>query len=216
MKSVLISLEGRSIEDAALASLRAVLDRVPSGKRALSVWLSGALARPFMFGPVKGLRGWVEARLAAESYAQQVFGAKGPYQVVLEGDPSARGVLASAVAAPTIDSIYRAASTLSVRIKSIRPAWAGAFDSRHSQISGSTVFACRDADSFTALSFVGGQCESALTHAPPPETNEREMVLRRLHVASAALKQSTVVATISVSGQGKVVVDWAVKEPVSL
>ena len=120
MTDILVTLEGRSLRGAVEQCLRTALERNPAGAQQVCVWLSGALARPFMFGPVAGLRGWREAHRAAEAAASAAGEFDGPCTVFLEGDPGLQTVLATAVARDTFDSVYEIATSLRVRVRSIR------------------------------------------------------------------------------------------------
>lgn len=210
MTAVLVSLEGRSLDEAIERCLGAALTAVPARKPALSVWLSGALARPFVFGPVQGLRGWHETHQAAATLATQLCGIDGPCRVVLEGDPSAHTVLGTAVQEATLDALYRAAATLRVRLRSIRPAWAEAMTS--TALASTSLLACRDADSLTLLGLHANHYDLASTYAPRPSAAETGSLLRRLQLARDLAPQKMREASITATANGLPTVAWCEPE----
>jgi hypothetical protein len=124
MKHVVVELRGRTMADAVAQSLQAL--RGETAK--VEVLLSGALARPFMFGPVAGLKGWHESHAAARAAAPALSGIEAGCEVRLECDPSSEPALATAVGTLTLDAVYAAADSLGVTVSSIRPLWAWALE----------------------------------------------------------------------------------------
>jgi hypothetical protein len=95
-----------------------------SRRTAIELWLSGALARPFVFHPVPGLKGWREAQQVARSLAAEETGLLGPCAVWLEEDDPRSAVLAVVVDQSTLDGVGAALSRgLGVKVSSIRPWW---------------------------------------------------------------------------------------------
>lgn len=95
-----------------------------SRRPALELWLSGALARPFVFSPVPGLKGWRETQQVARRLAPEETGLSGPCAVWLEDEDPRRAGLAVAVDQSTLDGIGAVLSSGSgVRVASIRPWW---------------------------------------------------------------------------------------------
>lgn len=209
MKTVLLSLQGRSLQDAVEQCLRGAAADPTKRGQALSVWLSGALARPFLFGPVSGLRGWAEGHEAAQSMAAQACGFDGPCRVVLESDPSAQAVLATAVQEETLRSIYSVAAALRLRVKSIRPAWAEAIDAAPSASKGARLLVCRDVDSLTLLGLQGDRYELASTYAPHPGAAEIDGLLQRLRLSRDLPAQATLEASIDVAVHGAPKLTWS-------
>jgi hypothetical protein len=199
--AVLVCLEGRSPQDAIEQCLRSAVSDAPARGHALSVWLSGALARPFLFGPVEGLRGWAEAHRAAEDIAPHACGVDGPCRVVLEGDPSRHGVIATAVQEETMQAVYRTAAALHLRIKSIRPAWAEAIDAIPAAKRNVTLLVCRDVDSLTLLGQHGDHYDLASTYAPRPGTAEVDSLLRRLQLSRDLSTGATLEVSIDSSAK---------------
>lgn len=150
----------------------------------MQVWLSGALARPFVFGPIAGLKGWREAHDAAAAAAPTACGLQGPCASALEADPSAGPALAIAVELWLLDSIRAAASARRLRIASIRPAWARATES-HGQGSDASdsMLCCREPAALTVLASRAGTWTFAATYAPAPSAEEQERLLHRLQAS---------------------------------
>ena len=215
MTAVLLSLQGRKLQDAIEQSLRGAIAGTPGRRRALSVWLSGTLARPFLFGPVRGLNGWAEAQQAAQGAASQACGIEGPCRVVLEGDPAERAVIATAVQQEAIESIYRLAAQLRVRIKSIRPAWAEAIDAAPAALRGASVMVCRDADSLTLLGLRDGRYDLASTYAPRPAAVEMDRLMQRLWLAREQPPNAAAEALIGVAASGVPTISWSAPQPVA-
>lgn len=213
MTAVLLSLQGRTLQDAIEQSLRGASTGTPGRGRALSVWLSGALARPFLFGPVRGLNGWAEAQQAAQGAASQACGIEGPCRVVLEDDPSEHAVLATAVQQEAIESIHRLAAQLRVRIKSIRPAWAEAIDAAPAALRGASVMVCRDADSLTLLGLRDGRYDLASTYAPRPAAAEIDRLMQRLWLARERPPNAMAEAVIGTAVSSVTTISWSTSQP---
>jgi hypothetical protein len=213
VKAVLVSLDGRPLKEAIGQCLRGAFAGTPAGGRALSVWLSGALARPFLFGPVRGLRSWNETNEAAESVAREAFGIDGPWHVVLENDPSSHCVLGTAVLQATIDEIYRTATALRLDVRSTRPAWAEAIDAMPAAMAGATLLSFRDADSLTLLGMRRDEFDLASTYMPCPGADEIESLLRRLHLSRDLAPQAMHNASINTAANGAPTFAWSALAP---
>lgn len=152
--------------------------------RPLHVWLSGALARPFVFGPVAGLKGWREAHEAAAAAAPMTCGLQGPCAAVLEADPSAQPALGTAVEVSLLDSIHGAARARGLRVVSIRPAWANATESPGRVGSASDqMLCCREPTALTVMALRAGRWTFAATYTPSPSAGEEERLLNRLQAS---------------------------------
>ena len=215
MTAVMLSLLGRPLRDAVEQCLRSAASGATVRGRALSVWLSGDLARPYLFGPVHGLRGWAEAHTAAKGIALQTCGIDAPCHLVLEGDPSLHCVLGTVVRDEVIEVLYRTAAALRLRIKSIRPAWAEALDQAPAASGGAALVACHDADSSTLIGWLGDEINLASTYSPRPRAGEIDSLLQRLQVSRDLTPQAMVTATISVAGNGTPILSWSGVEPVA-
>jgi hypothetical protein len=171
------------------ASMEALMDGLAARARTwwrtpVQVCLSGALARPFVFGPVAGLKGWREAHEAAAAAAPTACGLQGPCAAALEADPSAGPALAIAVELSVLDSIHAAAGARRLRIASIRPAWARATESRgQGAAAGDSMLCCREPAALTVMASRAGNWTFAATYAPAPSAKEQERLLRRLQAS---------------------------------
>jgi hypothetical protein len=171
------------------AAIEALMDGLAVTRRAwwprpLHVWLSGALARPFVFGPVAGLRGWREAHGAAAAAAPMACGLQGPCAAMLEADPSTQPVLGTAVELSLLNSIYIAVRARRLRVVSIRPAWARATESPGRAGSASDqMLCCREPEALTVMALRSGRWTFAATYTPAPSAEEEERLLNRLQAS---------------------------------
>jgi hypothetical protein len=171
------------------ANIEALMDGLAARTRAwwrtpVQVWLSGALARPFVFGPVAGLKGWREAHDATAAAASIACGLQGPCSAVLEADPSVGPALAIAVELAVLDNIHAAAGARHLRIASIRPAWARATESRgRGGGAGDSMMCCREPAALTVMASRAGNWTFAATYAPAPSAEEQERLMHRLQAS---------------------------------
>jgi hypothetical protein len=205
-----LSLEGRDPAAAIDALMRS---RQESGrrwwKRPVHVWLSGALARPFLFGPVSGLKGWREACAAAAALAPAACGLSGPCEVFLETDPADGPVLATAVEQSLLDALHAHARVARLRVASIRPVWARAVDDAAFEKEQALLLCGRDADALTVLAFRGKQVTFAATYAPAPDAANSLLLLRRLRASTGLGVDQVLAAEVRASlAQGLPEVRW--------
>jgi hypothetical protein len=175
---VLLTLQGRPLE----VAVRECLEALPEqGRgRSLRMLLSSALAQPFLFGPMQGLRGRQETQAVARVTARSACSIEGDCEVALEGDPRAGAVLATAVTTAAIDGIYLVAKQMGVKIKSVRPVWAVAIERAASEKHQTPVLCCRDPDGLVLLADSGSHWLHASVHEPAPTSDgELQGLLRR-------------------------------------
>jgi hypothetical protein len=171
------------------AGIEALMDGLAARARAwwrtpVQVWLSGALARPFVFGPVAGLKGWQEAHEAATAAAPSACGLQGPCAAVLEADPSVGPALAIAVELSVLDSLHAAARARHLRVASIRPAWARATElAGRGRGAGDSMLCCREPAALTVMASRAGNWTFAATYVPAPSAKEQERLLNRLQAS---------------------------------
>jgi hypothetical protein len=169
--------------------------------RPLHVWLSGAFARPFSFGPVTGLKGWREAHEAAAVVAPAACGLQGPCVSYLEAEPSASAVLATAVEQSVVDGLRVAARARGLRVASMRPAWGRAIAAHGRGASADILLCCREHDSTTVLASRAGRLVFAATYSPAPTLDEQERLLSRLQASLGFAVENTARASVTaVSG----------------
>lgn len=143
------------------------------------VWLSGALARPFVLGPVAGLRGLDDSLALARSTVQESTGLCEPVALWLDGNPARRSVLAVAVDARLLDGVVVAAREHRVRIAALRPWWSWAQrELLRSDPSANFVF-IEEADAATLLVARGPAWRTAMTYDPAPSSIDVEAILER-------------------------------------
>ncbi len=149
----------------------------------LRVWLSGALARPFVVLPVGGLRNWREALAAAAAKAADETGWAEPAAVWLDSLPRQHPALGVAAAAPTVEALKRTAGRAGVRLLSIRPWWALALDEVRASGEDFDLLAAEDTDALVLLSAGGEQWREAAAYAPAPVAEQAEAVVQRRAMA---------------------------------
>ena len=149
-------------------------------RRRVAVWLSGALARPFMFRPVQGLRRWSEALQVAAGLAPDATGLNGPCEVWLDDWIPDRPCIAVAVERELRDAIEAAARNSRVRLTALGPWWVAALnDSVQKHPESANLVAINEPDALTVVSGRGGRFDSAASFAPRPEPNQIEALLTR-------------------------------------
>jgi hypothetical protein len=149
-------------------------------RRSVRIWLSGALARPFVVAPVAGLRSISEAQEVARAAAGAATGIAGPALVQLEGMPTLAPTLATAVAQSVIDQIRTVLKAHGFTVMSLRPWWARALDARLMQRSGAALVAVDEADGVTLLGASGSAATMAMTLLPRPDPEQTLAMVRRL------------------------------------
>ena len=130
----------------------------------IRVWLSGVLARPFIVGPVAGLRRWSDALAFAKAAAPGATDLDGPCVVALDDWPGERPALATAMERAVFDSIAASAKATGTRLASIRPWWA--------KVAGAI-------NAGTASHF-----ESLSTYLPRPGPSQTNALLNRVALAA--------------------------------
>lgn len=153
---------------------------------ALDIQLSGALARPFMFEAVDGLKTWKEALEVAATLAPDATGLPGPCAVWL--DDWVRGQRCVAVAIDVVlrDRIEQIARDDGLRIATLRPWWAVATDAAVASLVGSVqLLSVEDTDSMTVFTSASGVGYAALaTYAPKPAPGQARAVVTRAAMAA--------------------------------
>jgi hypothetical protein len=169
----------------------------------LHVWLSGAIARPFLFGAVTGLEGWREAHDAAAVVAPAACGLQGPCVAYLEAEPSASAVLATAVDQSVVDGLHTAARSRGLRVASMQPAWARVIAAHGRGASADILLCCHERDSITVLASRAGRLVFAATYCPAPALDEQERLLSRLQASLGFAVEHTARARVTAAnGRG--------------
>ncbi len=199
MRHLYLTLEGRDME----AAVQAMWECAPRPasrwyRQAACVWLSGKIARPFVFGPVQGLKGWREAHDAAAALAPSACGLEGSCVASLESDPGASATLATAVEGRLIEALERGAHEHRYRLVSVRPAWALACEPSGRPSVGDVELLCvRESDALTVLGGTATQTVFAATYEPPTSEADLDGLLRRVTASVAVDPMRLAVARLS-------------------
>jgi hypothetical protein len=158
------------------------------------VWLSGALARPFLCGPVAGLARWAEAQALATAAAGAGTGLERPCEVQLEGWPGSTSVLAVAVEAATLRALEAAAREAGVVLRSVRPWWASALHAACTQPAAPRLLAVTEADCMTVIGGTDGGFELARSVVPKPAEDDAAHLLARLTLTQGIASEQVAMA----------------------
>lgn len=171
----------------------AALEGMGSSSRGrLRVWLSGALARPFLVGPIAGLRRRREALEAARAVAGALAGS-GALEVVLEGWPGQKAALAIASPSATMVELGALCVRLRLRTAFIRPWWCRVLEAMP-QATQVTAVAIEDGDALTILRDSGSEWLTARTYHPKPATDQLAQAISRLALSEGIAAEEIVVA----------------------
>ena len=155
--------------------------RARIAKPRVRVWLSGALARPFLCGPVDGLKRWGEAVAFAEASAAAATGLADACSVELEDWPAPQAALAVAVTAATMQALHGAALSQGIVLRSVRPWWTVALSQALTESAGAVrMVAVSDIDSLTLLGGDAGRFDIASAYVPAPSPEHADKLLARV------------------------------------
>lgn len=144
------------------------------------VWLSSALARPFLIGPTKGLASWAEAQALGRSAALSGTGFAKECVVRVEAWPGEERVLATAVERDTLETIVGAVRAKGGRLVSLRPAWAAPLSGAIERSKKNVVVAFEDGDGVTFLAEHHDELKLAMTVQPRPSQDRVIALLSRV------------------------------------
>lgn len=145
----------------------------------LRVWLSGALARPFVIEAVAGLKSSVEAHALATAMARDATGLEGECEVWLSALPRDQRALAVAMSVQLRQAIVSAARQARVTLACIRPWWARALNETLTQSPAVELFAAEDSDSVVVIGAEGQAWSAAAAYAPKPAAHQHESLIAR-------------------------------------
>lgn len=150
----------------------------------IRLWLSGGLARPFLFGPVEGLTRWAEAVEVAANLAPDSTGMAGPCLVWLDAWQAGHACVAVAMQQQLRDGIESVAKRHRLRLAGLRPWWAAVLDSAvESSEQACRLLAVDEPDSLTILSGSEAALDSASSHVPAPAPEFLRSALTRRTLA---------------------------------
>lgn len=156
----------------------------PEAKRSVAhIWLSGALAVPFMLPPIEGLRNRAEAQRLAESSAPVEAGLQGSCTVWLDAWKPGRPCLAVAVQQELVAAIQAAASGAGIKLKSMQPWWNWALSDHLHRKGAVRLLAVIEEDALTVIGSDGERVTSAQSQRPRPAPERIDAQLRRQAVS---------------------------------
>ena len=174
------------------AGVAALFERVTVRRRRwlrpeVRIWLSGSLARPFVFEPPDGLKNAAEAHALAQARAGDATGLAGPCAVWLSQAAVGQAQLAVALDMAGRSALMSAAELAKVKVVSIRPWWAQALNQALARQPDLALLAAEDSEALTLLVCRGDVWVAADAYAPKPMQAELEpLVKRRLFAADLA------------------------------
>lgn len=187
-------------------------------KRALDIRLSGALARPFLFQAVDGLKSWKEASKVAATLAAEATGLMGPCAVWLDDWRPGQHCVAVAIELALREQIEQIARNAGLRLTVLRPWWTEAIDLTRALPEGTAkLLVARDADSLTVLTGERDAGYSTVaTYAPRPAPVQARALVTRAAMAANIAVEGIVSAglgeLLSVAGENQI----PIRHPTSL
>lgn len=166
------------------------------GPSSLALWLSGAFARPFIAGPVAGMRRWQEAQTVLAAMAPEATGLTGPCAVWVAGPVHREASLVVAVPRALLDDLHRQARTQALRLRLVRPWWSAAFNAGAAQAPAAQLLVLDDGEALTSLQGHGGTGSHAATQWPAPDERQRTGWLARLMAGRNLAPQHTCIVRI--------------------
>jgi hypothetical protein len=159
--------------------------------RSLHLWLSGAFARPFIAGPLAGLRHWDEAQTVLAAMAPDATGLAGPCAVWVAGPVHREASVVVAVPMALLDSLHQQARAQALRLRAIRPWWSAACNAGLAQAPTAQLLVLDDGEALTSLQGRGGACSHAATQWPAPDAAQRVGWMARLMASRNLVAQHT-------------------------
>ena len=155
-------------------------------RQRLTVWLSGALARPFVLESVQGLRKRSEAFQVAMGLASETTGLPGPCEIWLDHWVLDKPCIAVAIAQELREAIESSAREEKLHLTAIRPWWGAALNAAV-KIQGAApgLLAVEEADALTVLSGGADVLSGAATYSPRPDPAQTSGLLTRALMASS-------------------------------
>jgi hypothetical protein len=169
----------------------------------LNVWLSAAFARPFMAGPLAGLRRWSEVQAVLAAMADEATGLQGPCTVWAAGPVHRHAGLAVAVPAALLDHLHQQAQAQGLRVQSVRPWWSVAFNAALLHAPQARLVVVDDGEALTSLQALpdpdatGSAVSAASTHWPAPDAQQRAGWLARQTAAHNLSSQEVCVVQMA-------------------
>lgn len=163
----------------------------------LAVWLSGTLARPFIFEPVQGLRKWSEAQAIAASLAPEVTGLQGPCDVWLDDWSPGKSCIAIAHDRSVRELLESSARANGVRLTALCPWWVKALnEARRKDATSTRILAVEEIEALTILSGGHARFEAAASYVPRPNEDQTKALVTRALLNAYALGSDGVRASM--------------------
>lgn len=139
-------------------------------KPSVSVWLSGAWARPFLLSPVPGLKTWTEAMSVAQSMVAEQAGLTVPSVVWLDAWKVEQACMAVAAEEQVLDRLHALAAEQGWSPRSVRPWWAAALNAAVAgQHKPALLSVEEEGESLTLLAGAEGAWSVVKSVVPVPE-----------------------------------------------
>ena len=184
-----------------ISAFEAAMKRISSdtvrSTRNLDLQLSGALARPFVFEAIGGLKSSREAQAVAATLAPEATGLSGPCVVWLDDWMPGRTCVAVAVETWLRDQIERSVRSHGLKVKAMRPWWSVAIDAAVSQLeTAPRLLAVEDTDSLTVLTSVAGRYAALTTYAPKTDAAHKRAVVTRAAMTADVAPEEIATASL--------------------
>lgn len=164
--------------------------------RSLALWLSGAFTRPFIAGPLAGVRRWHEVQTVLAAMAPEATGLAGPCAVWTAGPVHREASLVVAVPQALLDDLQRQARAQALRLRSVRPWWTAALNAGLAQAPTAQLLVLDDGEALTSLQGHGSTSGHAATQWPAPDERQRTGWLARLMAGRNLAPQHTCIVRI--------------------
>lgn len=154
-------------------------------RRRTTVWLSGALARPFLVDPIKGLTSREELLQVVQAQAAEATGLSDPCTVWLDGRWSPKtGGLAAAMETEVLAAVQEWARLHRTPLMAVRPWWNLPLNDRWrtgSKTAGqATLINLQDEESLMVFGQdADGRLRCASTYWPLPDAEARLALMKR-------------------------------------
>ena len=163
----------------------------------LAVWLSGTLARPFIFEPVRGLRKWSEAQAIAAGLAPEVTGLQGPCNVWLDDWSPGKSCIAIAHDRSVSDLLESSVRANRVWLTAVCPWWVKALnEARQTDATSTRILAVEELEALTILSGGNARFEAAASYVPRPNAGQTKALVTRALLNANALGSDGVRASM--------------------
>lgn len=174
----------------------------------LRLWLSGALARPFVFEAPEGLRNAAEMLALAQARAEQASGLMQPCEVRLSEPSVGRLRLAVALNRGVYQALLAAASKAKVQLVSVAPWWACAQQAALREQPELQALTVIDTDAVTLLAAEQDHWTAAQCFVPALPGGQLHALVARFVLSSSASKSHSVVLRLDAASADSASSAW--------